>query len=219
MKTRVILLIMYCIVFVLPAQNDTIKVTSSKQYYDSVDAYVKTITVNFGTGVFIPQGKLQRYFGNAPLFELNANFPLKKGKSIDGVFQFVIPNQQDDFLYLRTIDTVQAKSTLMFNLFLRFKKSMYNSQKSKVDFGLGIGASTITTDARNPFYSGEDDENKYELITAFLLMPGVELKHKFSEHTEFTFSFDLQYSPYKIEGALREDIGTLALIPKISYRF
>ena len=59
-----------------------------------------------------------------PVLEVNANFPIKSGKSIDAVLQFIVPNQQDDFLFIRTIDTIQAKSTFMFNAFARFNKSI-----------------------------------------------------------------------------------------------
>ncbi len=219
MKNYILIAFTFLVSFQGFCQNDSIDVKNSREYYNAFDDYFKTVSIQFGAGLFVPQGQLQNYFGTAPLFELNANFPLKKGRSIDGVLQLVIPNQQDDFAYLRTIDTVQAKSTLMFNAFLRLKKHIHHSQDSKVNLGLGIGASTISTNARNPFYDGKDDENKYELITAFLLMPGVEWSHKFSKNNELIFSFEVQYSPYKIEGALREDIGGVALIPKLSYRF
>ena len=65
----------------------------------------------------------------------------------------------------------------------------------------------ITTDARNPFYSGQEGENKYETVTAILFAPGFEYKHKFNEDAQF------------IVGAVRENIGGLALVPKIAYIF
>ncbi len=220
MKTRIIILIILIFSFdKLFAQPDTLSVTNSKSYYDAYDDYVNKITINFGIGAFIPKGNLKTYFGNAPLFEIDVNFPLKKAKSIDAVFQIVIPDQQKDFLFLRTTDTINVKSTSMFNGFIRFKKRIHNSVKSKVNLGLGIGVSSITTNARNPFYSGKQDESKYEFISTLLLIPGAEWSYTFSDHAKFTLGLDLQYAPYKIEGALREDIGQIALIPKISYKF
>ncbi len=225
MKTKISLLVFLSLTFMLNAQNnstsviDSLEVKSSKDYYDSYDHYINKVSIKFGAGVFIPQGQLQTYFGTAPMFEINANFPFEKGRSVEGVVQFVIPNQQEDFVYLRAIDTIQAKSTFMFNAFLRFKKRIVHTKTSEVNLGVGIGMSTINTDARNPFYSGDDGENKYEFISTFLLMPGIDWCHKFSENAELVFGVDLQYSPYKIEGALREDIGSIALIPKLMYRF
>lgn len=198
------------------SQNDSTRV---RQRVDRYEDYFKSVSVDFGAGVFLPQGNLKDYFGIAPMFELKVNFPIDETKAIDGVFQFIVPNQQDDFVFLRTIDTVQAKSTFMFNALARFKKRVHYTEKSQVNIGLGIGVSTVLTNARNPFYSGREDENKYEYISALLLMPGIEWEHEFSGNSLFTFGFDVQYSPYKIEGALREDIGTFALIPKVSYRF
>ena len=106
-------------------------------------------------------------------------------------------------------------------LLLDLIKALIRTNKSKISIGLGIGISSITTDARNPFFEGEKDQKKYELISSLLVMPnGIQWHHAFSENTQLTFAIeDLQYSPYKVEGALREDIGSMALIPKILYRF
>ncbi|NMH88479.1 hypothetical protein [Flavivirga algicola] len=219
MKKELIIITVLICGLKLSAQTDTLSVTNSKDYYDAFDGYLNKITFNFGIGAFVPKGNLKTYFGDAPLFEISVSFPLKKAKSLEAVFQIIIPDQQEDFLFLRTIDTINVKSTSMFNGFIRFKKSVQNSRKSKVNLGLGIGVSTITTNARNPFYNGRKDESKYEFISSLLLIPGLAWSYTFSEHAKFTLGLDLQYSPYKIEGALREDIGQIALIPKISYRF
>ena len=203
----------------LCSQNDTIQVTSSRQYYNYIDNYLGGITTKFGAGVFIPQGNLDDYFGIAPLFELSVNFPLKRGKSIDAILQFIVPNQKDDFLYLRTVDTLRVKSTFMFNSAIRLKRLLYSSRLSKLNINLGIGISTINTNARNPFYSGADGEKKYEFISTLLILPGIEWSHKISNNLDLTFGFDFQYSPYKIEGALREEIGSVGLVPKLSCKF
>ncbi len=225
MKTKISLFVLLTFGICIYAQNDStstinsVEVKSSKDFYDSYDNYINKVSIKFGAGIFIPQSQLQTYFGIVPMFEINANFSFEKGRSVEGVFQFIIPNQQEDFVYLRAIDTIQAKSTFMFNAFLRFKKRVVHTKKAEVNLGLGIGVSTINTDARNPFYSGEEGENKYEFISTFMLMPGIDWSYKFSENAELTFGFDFQYAPYKIEGALREDIGSIALIPKLMYRF
>ena len=140
-------------------------------------------TFSIGGGIFMPQGKLANYFGTAPFLELSANFPLRKKKAIGLTLQVVIPNQKDDFLYRRTIDTIQVKSTMIVNFMVDFKKSLHTSTKGNLDLKLGLGVSAITTDARNPFYSGEEGEEKYETISAVLYNPGLEYQYEFNQNT------------------------------------
>ena len=218
MKYQLLVSIILVMSLNINAQNDSIPAETSSQNHRYQDIFSKG-SVKFGTGVFIPQGNLQNYFGSAPLFEINGSLPFSRGRSIDLALQVIVPDQRDDFVYLRTIDTIQAKSKAMVNFFLRFKKELYRSDKSHLNLGLGLGVSSITTDARNPFYDGDEGDNKYELVTAFLGLPGIEWTHSFSSNAEFSFALEVQYSPYKIEGALREDIGSVALIPKVLYKF
>ena len=190
-----------------------------KESRDSFTGFFEKVTVNGGAGLFIAQGRLNAYFGLAPVIEIDVNFPIKEKTSIDLGFQFVIPNQKESFTYIRTIDTLQVKSQYMFNFFARYKKRIKQNSKSNININIGLGVSTIATDARNPFFEGEKDQKKYEMVGSLLLLPGLEYKYKFSKNAEFIFGLDLQYSPYKIEGALRENIGAVALIPKILYKF
>ena len=198
------------------SDNDSIYINDNRDPF--VD-YFEKVTVNGGAGLFIAQGSLNRYFGLAPVIELDINFPIKERTSLDLGLQFIIPNQKESFTYIRTIDTLQVKSQYMFNFFARYKKRINQNLKSNLNLNIGLGVSTIATDARNPFFEGEKDQKKYEMVSALLLLPGLEYKYKFSKHSEFIFGIDLQYSPYKIEGALREDIGTVAFIPKVLYKF
>jgi len=181
--------------------------------------YVESISFKIGIGTLIPQDAVKKYFDISPMLDFSFNFPLKSNKSIDLTLQFAIPNQVDKFAYIRTIDTIQAKSAFMVNAFLKFKKDILKTNTTRFKIGLGVGMSSITTDARNPFYAGKDDEDKYETITAFLVSPGIELVKTFSNNDEITIGLSLQYSPYKIEGALQENIGGLFYVPKIAYRF
>jgi len=183
------------------------------------DPLFEDIDISLGGGVFMPLGNLTQYFGTAPYFDLTMDYKLRGQKSIGFTMQFVIPNQKDDFLYRRTIDTIQAKSTMMFNIMGDFKKTIATSEKGYLSLKMGIGASIITTDARNPFYSGEEGESKYETVSAILFAPGLEYRHKFKEHAEFVVGLSMHYAPYKVEGAVRENIGGLALVPKIAYIF
>lgn len=176
-------------------------------------------TLSLGGGIFMPQGKLANYFGTAPFFEISGNFPLRRKRAIGVSLQVVVPNQKDDFLYRRTIDTIQVKSTMMINFIVDFKKGLHTSAKGNLELKLGLGVSGITTDARNPFYSGQEGEEKYEIVGAVLFSPGLEYRHEFNENTKITIGVSMHYAPYKVEGAVREDIGGLAFVPKIAYVF
>ncbi|QHI36334.1 hypothetical protein IMCC3317_16960 [Kordia antarctica] len=190
------------------AQNDS-------SIFDSFD----NATFAIGGGIFMPQGQLSNYFGTAPFLEISGNFPLRRKRAISLTLQVVVPNQKDDFLYRRTIDTIQAKSTMMLNFTVNFKKSLHTTAKGNLELKLGLGVSAITTDARNPFYSGDEGEEKYETVSAVLFSPGLEYQYKFSEGNKFVIGVSVNYAPYKVEGAVRENIGGLALVPKISYVF
>ncbi|WP_157547146.1 hypothetical protein [Kordia zhangzhouensis] len=200
-------IILLCASSVL-AQSDT----SNSNLFDKA-------TLSLGGGIFMPQGNLSTYFGTAPFFEISGHLPLKRKKAIGMTLQVVVPNQKDDFLYRRTIDTIQVKSTMMLNFTVDFKKTLTETNTSILDVKIGVGASAITTDARNPFYSGEEGEEKYETITAILFSPGFEYTHTFNKGTKFIIGMSLNYAPYKVEGAVRENIGGLALVPKITYIF
>ncbi len=176
--------------------------------------------LKIGGGVLIPQGRLANYIGPSPVVEVNFGMFHHRNKSIDGVLQFVAPQQQERFQYARIPDTLNVKSKMVVNYFFRFKKNLIQHQHpSQFNIGLGIGGSSITTDARNPFYSGEEGESKYEFVTSFLLIPGLEFSHTFARNATFTLGLDVQITSYKMEGALQENIGGMALIPRLSYTF
>lgn len=203
-----ILTLLLFFAFTMQAQNDS----------DKFDPLNNT-TFAIGGGVFMPQGKLANYFGTAPFLELSGNLLLRRKRAIGLTLQVVIPNQKDDFLYRRTIDTIQVKSTMMLNFTVDFKKSIYTSATGNLELKLGLGVSAITTDARNPFYSGEEGEEKYETISSVLFSPGLDYRHQFNPNSTFVVGLSINYAPYKVEGAVREDIGALAFVPKITYVF
>lgn len=205
---------------VLMGQNlNNIRKDSISTANTSSDDYFNKVRLTLGGGIFIPQGLLSEYFESAPTFEFNLNFPIKQNKSIDFVGQIIIPNQSQDFTYIRTIDTIQAKATMMLNLFIKLKKKLNSSKNSTLMGYVGIGVSTINTDARNPFYSGQEGENKYEFISALLLAPGIDYTMKIRNRTEITLGINYHYAPYKTEGALRQRIGHSAIIPKLLFTF
>ncbi|WP_394750848.1 hypothetical protein [Spongiimicrobium salis] len=191
---------------------------NSSIWTNGVNDEGEPISFRIGTGVLIPQQGREEFFGISPMLETSALLPLKRKKAVEFVLQFAIPTQKEAFVYQRTIDTVNAKATLLINGMFRFKKALISKDKTGFNIGLGIGISNITTNARNPFYTGDEDEKKYENITAILFAPNLEWEHRFLSH-EIAISIGLQYAPYKVEGALREDIGEFFYVPKISYRF
>ena len=220
MKNLILIIVTVCFSVSVKAQEEVMYVHNSQDYFNKYHNYMETVSFKIGVGTLVPQEGLKEYFGISPMLDLTANFPLKNRKSIDFTLQFAIPNQKDAFTYLRTIDTIQAKSTFMINAFLKFKKDIIKTDHTEINIGLGVGMSHVTTNARNPFYEGKaQDEEKYESITAFLATPGVEFVKTLKNNDELTFGFSLQYSPYKIEGAVREDIGGLFYVPKLAYRF
>jgi hypothetical protein len=219
MKTIVLPIIVGLFLTISNAQNDSIANINTQVYNSDIEDYFDSMSFNIGGGILIPQGNLKSYFGASSFVELAVNFPLRNKKSIELVVQLVIPNQTEDFQYIRTIDTLKTKATFMFNPMLKFKKALLSSRKSQLNIGLGLGASIVTTNARNPFYDGEDVTEKYESITAFLLEPTLEYSVRFNAKETFAFGVSLHYSPYKIEGAVREDIGGLFYVPKITYQF
>lgn len=202
------------------SQNDTIYVNNSNQYNNVNQGYFKRITFKIGGGVLLPQGDLKDYFDISPLLELSLDFPVTETKSLELALQFVIPDQKEAFKYVRAIDTIQVKTSFVFNPMLRFKKNLSTSETSQLHLGLGVGASIIKTDARNPFYTGDNNnDKKYELVTALLVSPSLDYVKTFRNNEQLTFSFGMNYSPYKVEGSLQENIGSIGLTPRIMYSF
>ena len=225
MKFLCLSLVIFTIAF-SNAQQDSLTQIGSNTYNQSIYGsheitdYFKSVSFNIGAGLFIPQGTLQDYLGISPLAELNLNLPLKREKSIDLGIQFIIPNQTREFSYVRVEDTLQTESTFMFNAFLKFKVNVLSPNKnSRLNINTAFGVSSITTDARNPNFGNNEDDTKYEMVTAFLISPGLEYELRLKDDSVIKMGANLHYSPYKIEGALQENIGGIALIPKLSYRF
>lgn len=176
--------------------------------------------IKAGTGIFIPQGKLKNFLGTSPYFEVSVDAQLFERDNFGFSLQFIIPNQQKDFLYQNIYnETENAKATYIVNILFNFRKRFAETQKSAFEFRFGFGASGLQTNLRNPRYSGNSNEDKYEMIGAFLFNPNIEYTRKLKDKTALNFALGLHYSPYKIEGALQEDIGGLGIVPKITYTF
>lgn len=206
---RFILITSLFISFTINAQEKS--TDTQKKFYSKVTA---------GTGVFIPQGKLQHFLGISPYFEVHIGAPFLLFPNFGFGFQFAVPNQQQDFLYQSIFEENQnVKATYMANIVFNFRKRFAETQTSAFEFRLGIGASGLQTDLRNPRYTGKEDEKKYEMISTLVVNPNIEYIRKFKDKSALNFALALQYSPYKIEGAIQEDIGGFAIIPKILFTF
>ncbi|MEE9349657.1 MAG: hypothetical protein V3U80_06385 [Flavobacteriaceae bacterium] len=197
--------------------------TPSNTYHDPIGESLSNSSFRIGTGVLLPQKKLKKYFGISPFVELSFDFPTKNGKSIEFALQMVVPNQKEKFKYARSTDTISAKASFMINPMVKFRKDLFNIDRSRLNIGLGIGASLITTDARNPFYEGEtgseNKKEKYETISTMLIAPSIEYTYTFRNNDRISMGFNLQFSPYKVEGSLQTDIGSLFYVPRIAYKF
>lgn len=220
MKNVFLILAVVFIVYNGNCQRNYIEVKSSSEFYNAQHDYFKRVTFKVGGGILIPQGALYNYFGMSPLIELSLDFPVTQKKSLELALQFIIPNQKESFTYVTGQETINANASFMFNPMLRFKKNISNNENAQLHLGAGLGTSVIKTDIRNPFYTGNNqEEEKYEMASAFLISPSLDYVLKFKNNEELTFSFALNYSPYKIEGALKENIGAISLTPRILYSF
>lgn len=207
----------------LYAQNDSIatpvQVQPSYQqsHYQGVDFADELPYVRIGAGVWVPQGSLSDTFNPSPMFEFALDFSNgNQLRSVEFVMQFILPNQQRLFIYDTDAGTFTGSSNLILNGMLRFKKPIYNKGKSKFEIGAGLGISAM-------FISENDIDFKdaipYESANAILFTPGVAWYYKFKDASVLTLGADLQFAPYTIEGAATPKIGSVAITPKLTYRF
>lgn len=215
MKNLIMTTLLLVLCLNLVAQNDSISQEKNYGYYNSFNDYWKTVTFKIGGGVLIPQGELKKYFNTSPLLELSLDFPVTDNKSIELALQFIIPKQQKSFQYIRDDENIEAEASLLFNPILRFKKVIGNKNNSCFSLGLGIGASVISS---NQKINSSNDDDSYE-VTSFLVAPNLDYVKTFKNKEQLTFSFGINYSPYKIKGAIQENIGSIALTPRVLYSF
>lgn len=190
----------------------------NSKYFDYFDRFENPV-FRIGTGLLIPEGGIKNYFGVSPFVEVGVIFPVIDQKSFEFLAQFAIPTQEEDFLYEEVEGITEGRSTFMMNILLKIKKHIIHTEESDFNFGFGLGVSHVLTDIRNPFFEGKEGEEKYESITSILMSPGIEYVRRVNSYDVLSFGFALQISPYKIEGAVRENIGSLFFVPKITYSF
>lgn len=204
------------------AQSDTISTQKTTYEYWDYDQEWQRPKFEIGGGLFIPQGKLATFIKPSPFIDLEIYFPTRRNKSIVAIFQFVLPSQEDSFIIQNpdAIDQVEAVSSdLIINTLLRFNQNLTSiDSKSKLELGVGVGISTMLVQTPFSFFNNEG-ENASRGLVSFLVAPGLHWKFKPTENSHITMGADLQYSPYKLKGALEQDLGGLAISPKILYRF
>ena len=225
MKTYFIVLLSFC-TYISIGQSDSTAIQTTTQgatnEYWEYERVLYPPKFEIGGGIFIPQGKLATFITPSPFIGVEIYIPTKRNKSIAIVSQFVLPSQEDRFIIENpnVIDQVEAvRSNLIINTFLRFSQNLIPiDNASKLELGLGVGISTMFVQTPFSFFNDEG-ENANRGLVSFLIAPGLHWKFKPTENTDLTIGVDLQYSPYKLKGALEQDIGGLAISPKILYRF
>jgi hypothetical protein len=186
---------------------------------DSFGSAIEQARVTIGGGMFMPMGKLSRYYGPSPFFELAVDYEVRGQKAIGMTFQAIFPDQRNEFVLQQINDTIDAKSTLILNFTFDFKKTLKTYPNGKLEVKLGVGGSIVTTDARNPLFRRDNEESRYEHFGSILFTPAFEYRHRFSKHAQFVFGLGINFTPYRVDNAVEDDIGGFALMPKIAYIF
>jgi hypothetical protein len=204
------------------AQSDSTATKTTTNEYWEYERVLHPAKFEIGGGLFIPQGKLATFIKPSPFIGVEIYIPTKRNKSITIVSQFVLPSQEDRFIIENpnAIDQIEAvRSSLIINTFLRFSQNLNSiDSASKLELGLGVGISTMLVQTPFSFFNDEG-ENANRGLVSFLIAPGLHWKFKPTKNSDLTIGADLQYSPYKLKGALEQDLGGLAISPKILYRF
>lgn len=207
------------------AQSDVPPSQDYRQRYDFRDDPQPRVTnfnedlpyVKLGVGVYLPLGKLDQYFAPSPMFEFNLEWMnAYETRAVELVVQFVVPQQEQVFEYNTLTDSFTASSNLMMNGFLRLSKVIDMGTGRDLKFGAGLGIASIFVDVNEFEYAEALD---YDNTNAFLANAALGYNWYFKDQSIFTVGVDLHFSQFNLEGARSSDIGSLAVIPKIAYRF
>ncbi|PKQ43915.1 hypothetical protein [Confluentibacter flavum] len=197
------------------SQYDSIRTID--RYVDDFDEMIENISYRGGMGLFIPASN--QHFREAPFFEFNMNVPTSQVNSVEFAIQFGGWSRENNFTYVKRLDTLKGTSNIFFNGLIKLKKDIIFFNKSFIGIGAGIGISTIliATDVIEP--QNEDNQALYKGMTSFLLSPELEYIFDVTNKTQMSISFSVQYATYKLKAALQNDIGKWYYMPKITYRF
>ncbi|WP_124979895.1 hypothetical protein [Nonlabens xiamenensis] len=221
MKYAVLLFFMSCVSINAQTQDlsaDTVvqdSITTRPEHLYAEDLAWPYIKI--GVGTWLPQGKMADFQETAFEFELSLEFPSEtKKRSFEFGIQFIPLNQQRNYTINTTDGPFGVRGTLMMNGFMRFKKYMFKSSKAHFEMGAGIGISSIFLDTVDV---QDEDILEDENTNTILFIPGLAYLYEFEDESKLILGIDLQYSPYQLEGSPISEIGSMAVIPKVSYRF
>lgn len=215
MKNIVTLIMLFALTSNTWAQYDSIPTIT--EYKDDIDELFEQISYRGGIGLFIPASN--QHFRVAAFFEFNMNIPTGNNNSAELVLQIGGWERENNFTYIKRLDTLKATSRMFYNGLIRLKKDIIFFKKSFIGIGVGVGFSSvlISTEVIEP--ENEDDQAQFKEMNSFLLSPELEYVFNVTEKTQFSISFSVQYATYKLKAALENDIGKWYYMPKIMYRF
>lgn len=186
-------------------------------YVDDFDDMVESISYRGGMGLFIPASN--QHFREAAFFEFNMNVPTSQVNSVEFAIQFGGWSRENNFTYIKRLDTLKGTSRMFFNGIVKLKRDIIFFNKSFIGIGAGLGLSTIliATDFIEP--QNEDDLAVFKGMVSFLLSPELEYVLDVTNKIQMSISFSVQYATYKLKAALGNNIGKWYYMPKIAYRF
>lgn len=199
------------------SQNDSIRTVDS--YVDDFGKLIQNISYRGGMGLFIPASN--QHFRVATFFEFNMNVPTSKVNSVEFAIQFGGWSRENNFTYIRRLDTLKGTSRMFFNGLIKLKKDIVFFKKSFIGIGVGVGISSIliSTEVIEPENENDEALLIFKGMNAFLLSPELEYIFNVTNKTQFSISFSVHYTTYKLKAALENDIGKWYYMPKITYRF
>ncbi|AGC75348.1 hypothetical protein LX97_00052 [Nonlabens dokdonensis] len=173
--------------------------------------------VKIGIGYWLPKGDLSNFIDNSPLFELAFVIPeSKKNRSFEIGVQLGVPEQRRFFILQDNGNTFDIEATSIVNGFIKLNKYVVQKPKGRLGLGISLGIAAIFVD---PVESSGAQALDYDSINSVLVAPGLTYDVTLKDNSMFQFSFDVQYTPFKMERAVTKDLSSFTLLPKLSYRF
>ncbi len=173
--------------------------------------------MKIGIGYWLPKGDLSNFIDNSPLFELAFVIPeSRKNRSFEIGIQLGVPEQRRFFILQDNGNTFDIEATSIVNGFIKLNKYVVQKPKGKLGIGISLGIAAIFVD---PVESNGAQVLDYDSINSVLVAPGLTYDVILKDNSMFQFSFDVQYTPFKMERAVTKDLSSFTLLPKLSYRF
>lgn len=211
MKSIAICIITLFISLCCIAQNDSITSSDQLEYSQNIP-YIK-----IGAGAWIPSGELSKFLNNSPFFELGIVIPDDSyHRSFELGVQFVIPQQEDYFLLRDNNIDLEIEATTVLNGYVKLNKYLWERDCNRLELSFALGISSIFLD---PVTSAAAETLDYDNINSFLVAPGLSYVFNFKDQSMLQLSFDIHYTPFKMERGTTKDLNSFSILPKVSYRF